>query len=157
MAFTPSPVSYRILPMHITPHPSGASERHGVRRGEEKGEFRQSRGIIPEPLPRLPSLLTPRARASSAKEKHPPFHTRTHTHTGIHTHTHRDVHAHRRTRTSIHADFFVKAGKWDGVGRKIFKLPPSQLTLQSIEPLDTRTQPNAALTYLHTARKSSHC
>lgn len=45
-------------------------------------------------------------------------------------------------------------------GEEICKLPsepPFQLTLERIEPLDTRTQPNAALTYLHAARKSSHC
>lgn len=107
-------------------------------------------------LPQAPSSPTdpthPGAGTSFAEDEHPPT-AGEHTHRHVHTHT--NEHTYTNTR-----GLSVKAGKWDGGGGESCKLPsepPFQLTLQRLEPLDTRTQPNAALTYLHTARKSSHC
>ena len=148
LPFTPHPCRLPQPPVHRSRHPSGSQAKAGVPEGAEAAQGHQ---------PRAPSFPTdpthPGAGTSSAKDKHPPYRTRTHTRIYVYTHTRR--HTYTNTR-----GFFVKAGKWDGVGGEIWKLPsepPFQLTLQRIEPLDARTQPNAALTYLHTARKSSHC
>lgn len=148
LPFTPHPCRLPQPPVHVTRHPFG---RQG-KAGGTGGIWSSPEASAPSPfLPSDPPHLG--AGTSPARDEHPPCRPRrrAHTHTNART---------QATQTKIHADFSWRQGNGMSSGGELCQLPsepPFQLTSPRIEPLDTRTQPNAALTYLHAARKSSHC
>ena len=133
-------------PVHRARHPSGSpgEAAGGGRRGSSSpGASASSPSSPPDPT-------QPRAGGSSAKRQASSL---PHTQVYGRTHIYTDAHTQANAR-----GFFMKAGRWTS-GGEICELPsehPLQLTSHRTEPPDTRPQPDAALTYLHAARKSSH-
>lgn len=151
LPFTPHPLPATATSgAHKLAIPPGARRKRGVPEGAQVAQGHQ---------PRAPSSPTdppePGAGNEFCKKASILPAARERTRICMYIHTHTEAYIHKYTR-------IFREGREMGCAAaeksaNCLSEPPFQLTLGRIEPLDTRTQPNAALTYLHTARKSSHC